>query len=429
MVTIKKIRRIPYPGESKNETSKVELKEVKLYAQLNEVSLNAEAKEVTSNAGGVKEVTSNAGVKEVDTEVVTDDVERELTREDVDERKKKKQRRKEKKEKKKQRKKEKKKKRKKEKKKKLKKLKKKRNENELESKTKKEEKSHKSKEPEILEEVATSSKRKKDKTEKLVSRKVDEKKEIKHIQSDDDGDGDTEKPMFSGEDETLDHLPQKNPTKKPVVKRKRKIKKEDESWDDSPNDDATLDEPPKQLGKFTKEETDTICEAVKSFCNSKNISVESFCSLGSKKCKVSGAWQIIAKCLPHRSPQSIYRHGVRQLHAFNRGPWTEEECQTLVHYVKIKGSSWAAIQEKLNRTSQSCRDKYRELCNNTNTGPWSHEEVRKFIFLIRDYAKVDANVSMEELRKRVDAKELHISCKFNFPPQTMIALSRVIIFD
>jgi hypothetical protein len=56
----------------------------------------------------------------------------------------------------------------------------------------------------------------------------------------------------------------------------------------------------------------------------KEISVTRLCSECDHKAELKGAWTEIAKKLPHRSVQSVYRHGLRQLHPFKRGAWSDE---------------------------------------------------------------------------------------------------------
>ena len=96
----------------------------------------------------------------------------------------------------------------------------------------------------------------------------------------------------------------------------------------------------KRTGKFSKEESETVRKAVEEYCAQKNISVSRLCSECDHKAELKGAWMEIAKRLPHRSVQSVYRRGLRQLHPFKRGAWTEEECDFLVRLVQQYGKKW-----------------------------------------------------------------------------------------
>jgi len=96
----------------------------------------------------------------------------------------------------------------------------------------------------------------------------------------------------------------------------------------------TASEIPKQTGKFTKNESEIVQKAVESFCATKQISVARLCSECDHKAELKGAWMEIAKCLPHRSVQSVYRHGIRRCHPFKRGSWSEAESDLLIGLVQ-----------------------------------------------------------------------------------------------
>lgn len=151
-----------------------------------------------------------------------------------------------------------------------------------------------------------------------------------------------------------------------------------------------------QAGKFTREESETVRRAIEDFCAQKQISTARLCSECDHKAELKGAWMEISKSIPHRSVQSVYRHGLRQLHPFKRGPvrrsapgkwhcapnsdsysnfvifrsfqWTDEEVASLHELVARMGKKWSAIQGKLNRSADSCRDKYREMSNEYTKG-------------------------------------------------------------
>eukprot|EP00536_Pseudo-nitzschia_multiseries_P009155 jgi/Psemu1/257892/estExt_Genewise1Plus.C_2500034 len=161
-------------------------------------------------------------------------------------------------------------------------------------------------------------------------------------------------------------------------------------------------------GQFTKMETETIKNAVKEYCAMKQISVTRLCSECDHKADLKGSWLEIAKCLPHRSVQSVYRHGLRQMHPFKRGAWTEEEVELLISSVTVYGKKWAQIQMKLNRTADACRDKYREMSTEYVRGRWKEEETTRLKELIREYLRVDPTIGMRELGKIVEAEQIKI---------------------
>ena len=58
------------------------------------------------------------------------------------------------------------------------------------------------------------------------------------------------------------------------------------------------------------------------------------CTENAHKGDLRGAWLEIARAVPHRTVQSIYRHGIRRLHSFKRGAWQPEEERRLVELVR-----------------------------------------------------------------------------------------------
>jgi hypothetical protein len=106
--------------------------------------------------------------------------------------------------------------------------------------------------------------------------------------------------------------------------------------------------------------------------------------------------------------QSIYRHGLRQLHPFKRGAWTEEECEALVNYVQRMGKKWAAIQQKLNRSADACRDKYREMNDEYVRGRWKENETESLKKLIREHLNANPNADIKDIGKMVEAEGLKI---------------------
>eukprot|EP00980_Cylindrotheca_fusiformis_P000724 scaffold168_cov124-Cylindrotheca_fusiformis.AAC.24 len=161
-------------------------------------------------------------------------------------------------------------------------------------------------------------------------------------------------------------------------------------------------------GKFSREETEKVRKAVEDYCAMKQISVGRLCSECDHKAELKGAWMEIAKHVPGRSVQSVYRHGLRQLHPFKRGAWTDEECETLHNLVQRMGKKWAAIQVKLNRSADSCRDKHREMSEEYVRGRWKENETETLKKLIREHLSADPSADIKELGKMVEAEGLKI---------------------
>jgi hypothetical protein len=116
----------------------------------------------------------------------------------------------------------------------------------------------------------------------------------------------------------------------------------------------------------------------------------------------------IAKHLPHRSVQSVYRHGIRQLHPFKRGAWSEQETAVLTELVQRMGKKWSAIQTKLNRSADACRDKYREMSDEYVKGRWKDQEMELLKRLVREHLNVDITTDMKSLGRMVEEQNIQI---------------------
>jgi hypothetical protein len=116
----------------------------------------------------------------------------------------------------------------------------------------------------------------------------------------------------------------------------------------------------------------------------------------------------IAKSIPHRTVQSVYRHGLRQLHPFKRGPWSEQEVATLHELIARMGKKWSAIQAKMNRSADSCRDKFREINSDYTKGRWKEPETELLKRLVREQLHADPNADIIELGRLVEQQNISI---------------------
>lgn len=98
----------------------------------------------------------------------------------------------------------------------------------------------------------------------------------------------------------------------------------------------------------------------------------------------------------------------KQLHPFKRGAWTDEETSLLSDLVQRMGKKWSAIQTKLNRSADSCRDKYREMSEDFIKGRWKEEEVDQLKKYIREHLNAPSNADMKSLGKVVEEQNIQI---------------------
>jgi hypothetical protein len=151
----------------------------------------------------------------------------------------------------------------------------------------------------------------------------------------------------------------------------------------------------KNNGKWTEEECALLEQSVEQYCSMRGIAASYLCSSDSKTSdedhsRRRGAWIEISKALPHRSVQSIYRKSMRHLGPHRRGEWSKDEVNLLQNLVQHHGKKWATIASVLKRSSESCRDKYREfpLRSPYVKGWWLPEDVERLLLVVRDVLRV-----------------------------------------
>lgn len=91
-----------------------------------------------------------------------------------------------------------------------------------------------------------------------------------------------------------------------------------------------------------------------------------------------------------------------------RGVWTDEECDALEVLVAQHGKKWATIQDKLNRSADACRDKYREMSDSYTKGRWKENETEQLKRIVREYLKADPTADIKELGRMMEAKNIKI---------------------
>jgi erythromycin esterase-like protein len=72
------------------------------------------------------------------------------------------------------------------------------------------------------------------------------------------------------------------------------------------------------------------------------------------------------------------------------------------------GKKWSAIQAKLNRSADSCRDKYREMSEEFLKGRWKDEETVELQKYIREFLNAKPDADMVSLGKMVERQGIQI---------------------
>lgn len=160
-------------------------------------------------------------------------------------------------------------------------------------------------------------------------------------------------------------------------------------------------------GKFTKEETELIQHAIETYCHNHQTSSHQLCSGDTdfRSEEHRGAWNEIARILPHRTVASIYRAGLRIMHPFKRGAWSKEEMIRLNGLVSVHGKRWAMIQSELNRSAESCRDKHRDYGLAYKRGKWMEDESQLLETFVREHVIDERNRIKKKNKEKTSYEE------------------------
>ncbi|CAK60091.1 unnamed protein product (macronuclear) [Paramecium tetraurelia] len=112
-------------------------------------------------------------------------------------------------------------------------------------------------------------------------------------------------------------------------------------------------------GRFSKQEVDCIMKVVNEYLLQNNLSnqdLQEYIEL--KSFGLSKIWLSIAKQIPNRSVDSIYKLIRRKYDSNNRhGYWSQNEEADLIKYVQQYGRKWREISKHFNRTPDNIRTK------------------------------------------------------------------------
>jgi len=162
-------------------------------------------------------------------------------------------------------------------------------------------------------------------------------------------------------------------------------------------------------GKYSPAESQAVKTAIEQYCSTHSVTPARLCSESDNRTDhLRGAWMDIAKNLPHRTVQSVYRHGLRLMHPFKRGIWSEQESKDLLRLVTVHGKKWSEIQNKLNRSADSCRDKFREFDSNYTKGKWFEAESSQLEMYVRSFMKVERDIPVAQLGIMAEQKSVQI---------------------
>ena len=137
--------------------------------------------------------------------------------------------------------------------------------------------------------------------------------------------------------------------------------------------------------RYTPEEDEKIKAAVLDYIDSHGLGEEGLDMVLNVKLhpEVSGCWKEIAKGVPERPYESVYRRAHTLLEKEGRCKWTPEELEFIEKTYEQHGASWRAVADALGKSRDQVKDAWRRLkYTKAKKGHWSQEEYQKLFNLV-----------------------------------------------
>jgi hypothetical protein len=172
--------------------------------------------------------------------------------------------------------------------------------------------------------------------------------------------------MTTGDQENRHAKPSKRPRRPPP--------------DAHPDSDADPSQPPTTAtGAFTNSEVDIVQRYMDEYMQTQKIDQRELADrIWAVTRKRDEFWDEIAKVLPNRPRQSIYKFCRRKYHNFEaRGKWTKEDDNELMRRAMEKPNKWKEIGAEMHRMPEDCRDRWRNYLkcgSERNKDTWSETE-------------------------------------------------------
>lgn len=198
-------------------------------------------------------------------------------------------------------------------------------------------------------------------------------------------------------------------TPPPLAKRSRPLGNKTQQGGKKPKDyNPPLDQIALRGGVWTQAEISRLDAFRDKYCTENGLSSLQFNARVQSSIRydkdVSELFKEAHLTFPYRTRMSVTRFCRRRYHNFPaRGTWTESEDESLKQAVIVKGRSWKAVGEMINRFPEDCRDRYRNYhinAQNRNQESWTDAEILNLCRAVHD-----CMVKMKELNQQAKSKK------------------------
>ncbi|KAF8268049.1 hypothetical protein EI94DRAFT_1700564 [Lactarius quietus] len=168
---------------------------------------------------------------------------------------------------------------------------------------------------------------------------------------------------------------------------------------------------PCRRGRFTKEETQKICDMIQMYQKEHNLDDEQLDDLIHSVEPVKGFWSYIARAMPQRGVKSIFYHVQCVCDSLGKaGKWSVVEDQQLQMAVQSHGKDWTAIADFVQHTATDCSDRFCQHIQYKETkwtGAWLSDEESQLVHAMEVLAwggKSDMSETLEGKAQNEDQR-------------------------
>ncbi|KAF8476502.1 Myb-like DNA-binding domain-containing protein [Gautieria morchelliformis] len=175
-------------------------------------------------------------------------------------------------------------------------------------------------------------------------------------------------------------------------------------------------------GKFSSIEQHTLRTAIENYRVTSGLSQEQIVDVIFSKAKEEHAnfWSEITATVPARPITAVYHYVHRAYNPLGlQGKWTKEEDAALISAVGDHGQAWQTIKERVGRSPQDCRDRWRNhLANRSERqrGYWSKAEEEELTNIVQELTTAqgknsDSDIFWGIVSKRMGNKRGRQQCR------------------
>jgi len=179
--------------------------------------------------------------------------------------------------------------------------------------------------------------------------------------------------------------------------------------------------------RFTSEEDAKLMEAMVKYAEMRQLGEKGLEMIGDckKYPELKGCWPEIAKSLPHRPTDAVYKRARILLQRSAERKWTEEEREIVRRFVEKNGRNWRVLAKELGKNEIHVKDLWRRMKpKNLRRGHWTQDEYQNLFDLVNldlrmkahqyfdpGHRQIRDNISWEAISDKLTTRNNHECCQ------------------